>query len=506
MSDIKFGVLRLENARTYGRQTKKNGKFGKLFFGITPAKCLDVPVKVAYEPLKAYGKCKDICNIKKNRFVSYRIINDCEGERPIANLVENYGPVDDLDALIKYRFAVKNLELRPKLGRSMVNAISDIHHQACMFVRSLNDLEPIPIITIDPVGCKDIDDGVGIISKSDGTYTISICITHLPSYLMSENISQDQLVDSLHNPCSVYLPERTIHMFDETFSLGLFSLSEGKLCPVLCLSVIVNSDGTISDRILDVRLATVVKNYSYDSQELYNDSSYRLLQQITKLCFMKNPVKALDDIYDSHDLIAYLMILMNSYTAEILYELNMGIFRLANPIDNVRIPPELSSLKHIICNRASNYVLSSKISNTPYCHITSPMRRLPDLINMIILTKHLYTSVECSKFDKLIEKSTTNVETIDQMCRSAKKIGEELSLLYDIYYEKIDLSNLYEAVVIEQDQKRSNSYQVYIQDINKWFNVKTTHKLRQYEKVKCRILLFENAHTLIKKVRLCLEK
>jgi len=477
MAEIRFGVLQLEKGRTYGRQMKPNGKQGKLYYGIIPAVKSDLPVKVAYEPVKLSSKVQVVCNIHKNRFVSYRIISSIEGERPIANLVDNYGPVDNLEAIVKYRFAVKGLELRPKFGKSLYSVLPDINQHAINHVRSLNDYEPIPIITIDPLGCNDIDDGVGLTDNYDGSYTINICITHLPSYLTSEHINTNDFEESIRNPCSVYLPDHTIHMFDQGFSLPLFSLFQGKTCPVLCLRLTVDNDGTIVQRSLTVQMAYVKRNHSYDSDELLNDKTYANLLRIIRACFTKNPIASLNSIVDSHDLI----------------------------IDDVKLPNELLPLKHIICNRASNYVDCSSLTRTPYCHITSPMRRLPDLINMILVTKHLYNSFDYSKFDRLIEKSMDNVEAIDALCKSAKKISEETQLLADIYNNKIDLSNIYEAIVIEQVKSSLNIYNVYVQELGKWFKVKTSEELEQFKKVKCRILPFEKADTLIRKVRLCIE-
>lgn len=505
MEDIRFGVLQLEQGKTYGRQIKSNGKQGKLYFGIIPEARTDIPVKVAYELLKTNGGQQTICNLRKNRFVSYKIIGNNIDERPIANLVENYGSVDDLDALVKYRFAVKGLVLKPKFGKSLSGFVSDIHKHACDSVKSWNGNEPIPIITIDPEGCRDIDDGVGLTINQDGTHTINICITHLPSYLTSQYIVQEELEKQLQNPCSVYLPGNTVHMFDQAFSLPLFSLTEGRTCPVLCLRVTIDKNGTIVQRGLDVQLASIIRNHSYDSEDLLKDKTYIEVARLVKLCFSQNPVTMLNSIEDSHDVIAYLMILMNEYCAKVLWRMKTGLFRKSNPINDVRLPIELLPLKHIFCNRASHYVAYSSIIESPYCHITSPMRRLPDLINMIILTRDLYSSSGCAKFDGMVDSAINNAETIDRLCKSAKKIGEDVNLLHDLKQKRVDLSHTYDAVVMEQVSQNPNRYNVYVQELGRWFKVKTMDALRQFDKVKCRVLSFEKADTLVKKVRLCLE-
>ena len=505
MEEIRFGVLQLEQGKTYGRQIKSNGKPGKLYFGIVPESKSDIPVKVAYELLKTNGKQQIFCNLRKNRFVSYKIIRHSTDERPIASLVENYGPVDNLDAFVKYRLAVKGLILKPKFGKTLTGVLPDIHKDACDSVQRVNKNIPLPIITIDPEGCRDIDDGVGLTNNLDGTHTINICITHLPSYLTSPHILQEELEELLLNPCSIYLPGNTIHMFDPAFSLPLFSLTEGRTCPVLCLSLTIDETGSIVQRSLNVQLANVIRNHSYDSEELLKDDSYLDLARLVKLCFNQNPVPMLNSIDDSHDVVAYLMILMNSYCAQVLSGMKTGLFRKANPIEDVRLPEDLLPLKHIVCNRASHYVAYSSIVNSPYCHITSPMRRLPDLINMIILTKDLYPSNRCSKFDRILNNSISNVETIDRLCKAAKRIGEEANLLHDVHQGNINLDRSYEAVVIEQIDQNPNKYNVYVPELARWFKVKTTRTLQLFQKARCSIVSFDNADTSVKKVRLCLE-
>lgn len=505
MDEIRFGVLQLEQGKTYGRQIKSNGKSGKLYFGIMPEVRTDIPVKVAYELYKTKGKPETICNLRKNRFVSYKIIGHHTSERPIANLVDNYGPVDNLDALIRYRFSVKDLVLNPKFGKNLYSSLSDIHKHACDSVQTFSKYEPIPIITIDPVGCKDIDDGVGLTNNVDGTYTISICITHLPSYLTSHHIIQEELEELLHNPCSVYLPENTVHMFDKTFSLSLFSLTEGKTCPVLCLRLTIDDNGMIVKKKLDVQLARIIRNHSYDSEDLLKDKTYINLARLVKMCFIHNPVMMLNSIVDSHDIVAYLMILMNEYSAQVLWEMKRGLFRKSKAISESTLPAELLHLKHIVCNRASNYVCYSSIGENPYCHITSPMRRLPDLVNMIILTSYLYPSSECHKFERMVCSSINNVDTIDRLCKSAKRIGDEAKLLHDVTLHKIDINRTYEGIVIETIRQNPNKYDVYVEELGRWFKVKTMQILQQFDKVRCHIILFEKADTFVKKVRLCLE-
>ena len=54
---------------------------------------------------------------------------------------------------------------------------------------------------------------------------------------------------------------------------------------------------------------SVVKNYSYEDDELLNDESYLLLKSISEK--INENSKYLEKISDSHDVVAFYMIMMN---------------------------------------------------------------------------------------------------------------------------------------------------------------------------------------------------
>jgi len=502
---IHVGILQLEHGKTYGRQVKSNGKPGKLYYGIIPGNKDDVPVKVAYEPIKS-SLHSNICNIHKNRFVSYKITQFLDGNRSIAILVDNYGTVDNLDAFIKYRLHLKNLDIKPKFGKNLLEFIPEIRKQGIDRVNDAGNVENISIMTIDPEGCMDIDDGVGLTKHNDGTFTIFICITHLPSYLLSCKVNLMDLSNTLVNPCSIYLPGQTINMFDEKFSLNTFSLKAGRTCPVLALCLDINELGEILGENLTICNAYVTHNYAYDSPELNQDLSYSLLLRLIKLCFAKNKVELLASVNDSHDVVAYLMILMNSYCGKFLKSLDNGIFRQANPIEDLTLPEGLQQLKHIVCNRASKYICSNEVRGKPYVHITSPMRRLPDLINMMIISHYLLPNSEYEVFKQFIESSLSRIEQIDALCKAAKKIGDESTMLHMLYTHQINTNRQYEGIIIERLCESDNIFSIFIEEIGRWFRVKSNLNLYKFQVIKCRLVLFENATTCNRKLRICLVK
>lgn len=497
-NSVLVGILQLEQGKTYGRQVKSNGKPGKLFYGIIPGNKDDIPVKVAYEPIKTTHNNSVICNIHRNRFVSYKITQLLEGQRSIAVLIDNFGPVDSLDAFIKYRLLLKKLELKPKFGKSLIEFIPEIREHA---INSIHNGETITIMTIDPEGCRDIDDGVGLTNHEDGTHMISICITHLPSYLTSSKVNLSELESQVVNPCSVYLPCQTIHMFDEKFSLNTFSLIKERTCPVLALCLHVSQSGDILQHKLKITNAYVSHNYAYDSEELKANACYASLFRVVNTCFVKNPVPLLASINDSHDVVAYLMILMNSYCGNLLKSMNTGIFRQANPIKDLTLPNELQQLKHIVCNRASKYICIDEVNGEPYVHITSPMRRLPDLVNMLILSQYLMPNSDYEVFKPFISRTLYKTSTIDSMCKAAKKIGDEANLLNMIATQQIDTSKTYDGIVIENLNEEEHLYSIFIEQIGRWFKLKSRNSFDRFQMIKCRLAVFENASTCIRKVR-----
>lgn len=71
-------------------------------------------------------------------------------------------------------------------------------------------------------------------------------------------------------------------------------------------------------------LIKVFKNFCYEEPALLNDSDYKNLFQTT--CLLSSKYKYINYIHDSHDIVSYLMILMNHQCAIELLKTKMEFF------------------------------------------------------------------------------------------------------------------------------------------------------------------------------------
>ena len=105
---------------------------------------------------------------------------------------------------------------------------------------------------------------------------------------------------------------------------------------------------------------------------------------------LSHKTQLLDDIIDSHDLVQYMMLLMNVEAASRLSELNDGIFRSLTLKSDKQLssslPRDITTIARAWGSSGGNYTEENKvhdlIGSKLYAHITSPIRRLIDIYNM----------------------------------------------------------------------------------------------------------------------------
>ena len=149
----------------------------------------------------------------------------------------------------------------------------------------------------------------------------------------------------------------------------------------------------------------------------------------------------MDSIDSSHDVVAYLMITMNYISATKLMEHEVGIYRSAKFGSSFQPPEHLAKniqkfLKHWnssggVYSKFGKIEAHDMLALDVYVHITSPIRRMPDMLNIMILQEKegLYDmSVEARKFYNYWT-SDSSLEYINVTMRSIKKVQNDCSLL-----------------------------------------------------------------------------
>ena len=208
------------------------------------------------------------------------------------------------------------------------------------------------------------------------------------------------------------------------------------------------------------------------------------------------------------------MILMNYLSAKELLKYKTGIFRALTikEIEDNKIPADLEDFIKIWKYSTSFYTDYNNISNhellcsgkDSYTHITSPIRRLVDLINMILIQKINNMNKLSHDSIEFSNKWLLQIDYINKTMRSIKKIQGDSSMIDALSNNKIDIKNIYKGTILEKIE-RTNSiyhYTVYLNNVNliSWFN--SPVNFNEYENHEFKIFIFEKESSLKKKIRL----
>jgi exoribonuclease R len=445
------GILLLENNRTYGRASKCSTpeaaptKKSRLFYKCIPDNPRLPAFLVPYEIAVGFSK-KFV-----NKYVTFRFKEwTVEQQHPVGTLVETIGDVTHLPAYCEYRLCTR--ELRYSISAFTKHVKSQINEKRTSIENIINDpkfniqdlsREKHHIIAIDPEGSRDFDDALSAIVLPDNQgYSVSIHIANVFVWLESLN-----LWDLMTDACaSIYLPDKRRHMLPPILSNDLCILNsyEEKRLAFTMVLVLDEKANIIGVDFMNTAIK-IAKNYVYESAECLNDPAYKLLHQLAK---MQNP-----HIDDSHDVVAHWMIKMNEICGDKLAKFGVGIFRKTSSIaeqkqnDSVStLPSETLSQKTRemmqlwLTHSAAEYVTTAdakhEIMQTQnYAHITSPIRRLVDILNQMLIIWELglvYKATCAENSHKFLERNVENLANINKNMRAIKKTQQECETLYKI--------------------------------------------------------------------------
>jgi len=304
--------------------------------------------------------------------------------------------------------------------------------------------------SIDPEGCKDIDDCITIWDNA-----IAISIADVSAWVKVNPWMKfaEKIGTSLYEDGRCVKP-----MFPALLSEDYMSLVEGK--ERLAYSLIIVFGETISYKFQE----TVVKvNKLYTYENVHKDTefnTYMLKEYIYRLSGVVTD--------DSHKWIEVLMLTYNTKAGEILKTKNKGILRNHKGINVIlsNLFDKFGSDYMYLCYESAKYCLPSDDTNhsmlhrEAYAHASSPIRRYVDIINQFAL--------------KSEEFSYDVLERFNIQQKKAKDFAREL-IYIDLYHNKRTL----EGIVLD-GEKIFIPYLKKIIKYNNLFTVGTKIQLKYY--------------------------
>ena len=140
-----------------------------------------------------------------------------------------------------------------------------------------------------------------------------------------------------------------------------------------------------------------------------------------------------------------------------------------------------------------------------YVHITSPIRRMPDMLNIMILQEKegLYNmSVEARKFYNYWT-SDSSLEYINVTMRSIRKVQNDCSLLKICMGDISVLQNIYDGFIFDKIIRNDSLYQymVYLPELKMVNRFTSRHNKQNLSNQKFKLYFFTDEHSLRRKIR-----
>jgi hypothetical protein len=515
------GVLILDGNKTYGREkkmvegsiaNKTKNHVGRLLYKCIPDDTRLPCFLVPYE-IKNMGFSK----IFKNIYVTINF-EDWEDKHPRAKLDNLIGPVDILDNFYEYQLYCKSLHASiQKFQRDTSKSIENRCHDGIIetIINKYPNIEDRTnqsywnIITIDPTNSVDYDDGFSIIQLDEGMKQLSIYISNVTIWMDILN-----LWNSFSRRIStIYLPDKKRPMLPTILSDCLCSLQENVRRIAFVMDVFIREN-----EIVDIKFCNAVikvsNNYVYEDPKLLGDQKYhKILEAAHEL---SKKYKYINNVRNSHELVSYLMILMNYHCAKALIKHKTGIFRSTIMKREFSVPdtlPEDVGKFIKIWNSASGqYIDGSEIADTrhdfldmdAYIHITSPIRRLVDLLNMIKFQSTLGIITLSENTNKFYEKWLNEIEYINITMRSIRKVQCDCSLLDLCFNNPEVMEKEYDGYLFDKLYRNDGLYQyiVFLPELKLNSRITLREELDNFNKKKFKLFIFNDEEKFKRKIRL----
>ena len=146
----------------------------------------------------------------------------CDATYPSGHVVENLGPRGDKDVEAKVILFEHNIP-HYDFSQSVLACLPTGEWIAASTGR--RDMRHIAICSVDPEGCKDIDDALHCVTLENGNFEVGVHIADV-SHFVKEGTELD--LEARRRGTSVYLVDRRIDMLPKLFTENLCSLVSGE--------------------------------------------------------------------------------------------------------------------------------------------------------------------------------------------------------------------------------------------------------------------------------------
>lgn len=321
---------------------------------------------------------------------------------------------------------------------------------------------------------------------------------------------------------TIYLPDRKRPMLPTILSDCLCSLQQNMRRFAFVLDITIDSNYKIINTTFSNCLINVFKNFAYEERDLLAYKGYQQLFLLTKQ--LSHNYKYMNNVRNSHDVVCYLMILMNYTCAQDMLKHKNGIFRstIIKKTTSVSLPSTIPEdverfiktwnsvcgqyidLQTIDKENMDLLIRHELLEMDAYIHITSPIRRLVDLLNIIKFQENHKLISLSSVANDFFNKWISQIDYINITMRAIRRVQNDCSLLDTCYNNPETLDKLYDGFCFDKLPRNDGLYQfiVYIPELKIASRITLRDNLENYEKRQYKLYLFNNEEKFKKKIRL----
>jgi hypothetical protein len=470
-----LGVLLL-NGKTFG--SYKN----RMLYRCLPANKDQKPLIIPYNIKWGFSK-----NVK-NKYISFVENGEIPGQGILQNLI---GDVDDLNAWNEYELLVRGFAKKNPVAKK-------IEKMALIRPPDDDDDDVVDrsnefVFTIDNKNTIDYDDAFSLQKTSETGHRLSIYITDVASWVRANEGLRAALLEC-RQPATLYLPHSRIPFLSPEFVDSELTLKATAKRTCLALDVFIEN-GEIVDAKWTPRARIIIgRNYSYLDRDSILDEFMEL--SLTTATTSTTTEKTFDD--SIHDAVAFWMEFYNTHAGITLWSKKRGLF-----LDRRTWRKNIHQFTDPkFWTPSQGYYFYSQTQDptvTPYCQMTSPIRRWVDIYNQY--------SIMFDDCDSLCHRIP--LEIINKQMKHVRKLQMDSALMHHFFEQTTTINkNIYTATIIDlhltqQNRDKKYKYTVYIEELKMLSRLTTLYPLNEKDKIKVGIYLFKDEYSLKQKIKLC---
>ena len=509
-------VLVLDKNKTYGREKKQNKGNARPLFKCVPNDIRLPPFLVPYE-IKHIGFSKVFTNLYV--LIQYEHWDD---KHPFAKLTNTIGPVNVLPNFYEYQLFCKGLHtsIQPFHKHVSQTIGTQSHDQLIETILqkhpTIEDRTTWNVFTIDPKDCQDFDDAISLVTLENQQQMLSIYISNVSLWM-----DTFELWSSFSKRiATIYLPDKKRPMLPTLLSDCLCSLQANTRRFAFAMDLIIEHETIQSIQFRNV-LIQVSNNFEYEEPALLSFPKYREILHLTHQ--LSKQYKYVTNIRDSHDVVTYFMICINYECAKKLLTHKTGIFRStvlrSTPPYNVpdHVPDDVRKFIQVWTSTTGQYIDGSvETLNThhellevdAYIHMSSPIRRLVDLLNMIQFQRTTQMVELSNAAYSFYDQRLCDLENINTTMRSIKKVQCDCAMLNACENNPSMMDQAHIGYVFDKRKKHDglHQYTVYLPDIALFSRITTREDMDEFSSQSFKLYLFHDESNFTRKIRLQLQQ